>query len=361
MAVAADFQPLRISAARLAQGDALVLTFDVPQDARAAYAFKPGQHVALRTTIDGQEVRRNYSICVGPNAPLQVAIKRVADGIFSSWAHAQLKAGMTVDVMPPSGRFILTPPTDQRSIVLFAAGSGITPCLGIVQQALEHDRQTRVTLIYGNHGRDTTMFAEELEALKDKHLSRFELIHLLSREGEADVDMLAGRITAEKVRALGERLVDYVGAERIFVCGPGSMIKDVRDTLFALGVARERVTHEFFAAGGGAHRAAKSAAAAQPVAQEAGTEAIAILDDVRHRLTVQPGETLLAAALRAGLKAPYSCSGGMCATCRAKIVDGKAEMLVNYSLEPWEMERGFVLTCQAVPKSAKVIVDWDAM
>jgi ring-1,2-phenylacetyl-CoA epoxidase subunit PaaE len=360
MATAADFHPLCIASAEHVAGDALVLTFDVPATLQLTFAFKAGQHVALRAMVGGEELRRNYSICVRPGEPLRVAIKRVADGNFSSWAHATLKAGMAIDVMPPAGRFVLAAPIAARSIVLFAAGSGITPCLGIARQALEHETATRVTLVYGNRGRDSTMFAEDLEALKDTHLGRFELIHLLSRDGEAEIDLLAGRITADKVRALGERLIDYASAERIFICGPGSMIKDAREALFTLGVARETVQHEFFAAGGGAHRtpSTKPAAALSGIS---GIEAIAILDDVRHRLVVQPGETLLAAALRSGLKPPYSCAGGMCATCRAKIVEGKTEMLLNYSLEPWEMERGFVLTCQAVPKSAKVVVDWDAM
>lgn len=376
MAVAADFHALRIASLRHDPGDALVVTFDVPAALTATFAFKPGQHIAVRATLDGEEVRRNYSICAGPGDALRVAIKRVSGGRFSVWAHDTLTAGMSLDVMPPAGRFVLADGRDQpRQIVLFAAGSGITPCLGITKQALENETATRVTLVYGNRGRETAMFADELESLKDTHLDRFELIHVLSREGEADVALFSGRIGGDKVRALGQRLIDYGAAERVFVCGPGSMIKDVREALLGLGIAKDRVSHEFFAAGGGAHRVSPSSSgiprlpsppphfdgAHEARREREQTEVIAILDDVRHRLTMAPGETVLAAALRAGLKAPYSCQGGMCATCRGRIVEGQVEMLHNYSLEPWEMERGFVLTCQAVAKSPRVVVDWDAM
>ncbi len=361
MATVGDFHRLRIASAEHVAGDALVLTFDVPAALAATFAFKPGQHVAVRALVGGEELRRTYSICSGPADPMRVAIKRVTGGTFSAWAHATLAAGMSIDVMPPLGRFVLATgigaTSSPRRIVLFAAGSGITPCLGITRQALEHQPATHVTLVYGNRGRDTTMFSAELEALKDRHLDRFELIHVLSRDGEADVDLFGGRITGDKVLALGRRLIDYAAAERIFVCGPGSMIKDVRDALLAAGVARDTVQHEFFAPMRGAARVLPTPAPAAMI----GIDAVAILDDVRHRMTVLPGETLLAAALRSGLKAPYSCSGGMCATCRAKVIEGQAEMLLNYSLEAWEMERGFVLTCQAVPKSSKIVVDWDAM
>ena len=362
MASAVDFHALRIASASHEPGDALVVLFDVPSSLAKTFAFKPGQHIALRTTIGGEEVRRNYSICAGPGQPLRVGIKRVHDGAFSSWAHKTLTAGMTIDVMPPSGRFVLTDGRNQsRHIVLFAAGSGITPCLGVVRQALDHETSTRVTLVYGNRGRDTTMFADELEALKDTHLGRFELIHVLSRDGEADVELFSGRINADKVRALGERLIDYAAAQRLYVCGPGSMIKDVRDMLISMGIAKDRIAHEFFAAAGGALRPPRQSPSTASPDNAQSIEVVAILDDVRHRLTMAPGETLLAAALRAGLKAPYSCQGGMCATCRGRVIEGEVEMLHNYSLEAWEMERGFVLTCQAIAKTKKVVVDWDAM
>lgn len=358
--VAGETQTLEIASATHIAGDALEVVF---APASPPVAFKSGQHVVLCATVDGEALRRNYSICSGPGEPLRIAIKRVPGGRFSTWAHETLRAGMPIAVVPPAGRFVLAPAAaTPRHIILFAAGSGITPCLGIVRQALLSERGTRVTLIYGNRSRESTLFADELEALKDTHLGRLELVHILSREGEAEVELFAGRITGDKVRALGQRLLDYAGAERIYVCGPGGMIKEVRDGLIAAGVKPASVLHEFFAPAGGRQQAAK--AAAVPSAPHPATgvvEVQATLDDVRHRFTLRPGETLLAGALRAGLKAPHSCQGGMCATCRARVTDGAVDMQVNYSLEPWEIERGFVLTCQAVAKTPKVAVDWDAM
>jgi ring-1,2-phenylacetyl-CoA epoxidase subunit PaaE len=364
MAAAPDFHPLPIATVTREPGDALVITFAVPAALRETFRFKPGQHIAIRAMIDGGEQRRNYSICSGPNEPLRVAIKAVADGRFSSWAHATLAAKQTLEIMPPSGRFVL-PASDgtPRHIVAFAAGSGITPVLGVTRQALEHEAATRVTLVYGNRTRDTVMFGEELEALKDKHLGRFEFISVYSMSGEVESPLLEGRINAAKVKAFGDTLIRYADADYIFLCGPGSLIKEARDTLMALGVPREKIIHEFFGSGGGAHKpaTAKPAAAAAQATTKPGTPVTVILDGVRHRLTLEPNETVLQAALKAGVKAPYACAGGMCSTCRAHIVEGSATMLLNYALEPWETEKGFILACQAIPTSERLVIDWDAM
>lgn len=357
--MAAAASPHRLTIGTLARdpAGALVLTFDVPAAAQPAFTFKPGQHVVLRADIEGEDIRRNYSICAGPGEPLRVAIKRADKGRFSTWAYQTLAEGQAIEVMPPAGRFTLTAPdAPSRRIVLFAVGSGITPCLGIARQALVAETGTHVTLVYGNRGRDTVMFAEELDALKDTHLGRFEVISMFTGEGEADVALLTGRIDAEKVRALGQHLIDYARAERIFICGPVALTKIVRDTLVALGVAKERIVHEFFAAPG-----TREAAAPQPVAT-AITDTIEVrLDGVRHRVPFAAGQSILEAALAANVKPPYACRGGMCCTCRAKLVAGTAPMRLNYSLEPWEIERGFVLTCQAVPAGAGVQVDFDAL
>jgi ring-1,2-phenylacetyl-CoA epoxidase subunit PaaE len=360
MATASDFHPLRIAHLAREPGDALVITFDVPDVLRDVFRFKPGQHIAVRATIDGEDQRRNYSICAGPSEPLRVAIKAVAGGVFSSWAHATLRVGMTLDAMPPSGRFVL-PASDgvARHIIAFAGGSGITPILGVARQALEYEATSRVTLVYANRTRDAVMFGEELEALKDKHLGRFEFISVYSMSGEVEAPLLEGRITGDKVKAFGETLIRYGEAAHIFLCGPGSFIKDTRDALMALSVPREKIVHEFFAAGGGARKAAPVQVSAS-VATE-GNAVTVILDGVRHRLTLAAGETVLQAALKAGVKAPYACSGGMCSTCRARIVEGTAVMLLNYSLEPWEIDKGFTLACQAVPTSDRLTLDWDAM
>jgi ring-1,2-phenylacetyl-CoA epoxidase subunit PaaE len=360
MSAATDFHALSIEHVER-QAGSVVVTFGVPPALTETFAFKPGQHLAIRHMIDGEELRRNYSICSGPGMPLRVAIRGVDGGRFSSWANANLRVGYSLEVMPPVGRFVL-PPSDgtNRRIIAIAAGSGITPIIGLALQALDHERRTQFTLIYGNHGPDSTLFAEELEFLKDRHLGRFELIHILSRHDDVDMPMFRGRIDAAKIKAMAAKLIRFDDAAHIYLCGPGSMIKDVRQTLMALGLPTSKIHHEFFAPGGGSYRT-KAPVPAPAVVASAVTEVVAILDGVRHPLKLAAGEHVLAAALKAGVRAPYSCTGGMCCTCRARIIEGSAEMTVNYSLEQWEIDRGFVLTCQAVPTSPRLIIDYDAM
>jgi ring-1,2-phenylacetyl-CoA epoxidase subunit PaaE len=360
------FHELTIARLSREPGNAIAVILDVPPALSATFAFKPGQHVAVRTDIDGTPERRTYSICAGPGEPLRIAIKRVDGGRFSTYAHAHLREGATLRVASPSGRFVL-PPGDgrPRHLVAFAAGSGITPVIGILRQALAHEPRSRFTLVYGNRSRDQILFGQELEDLKDRYVGRLELIHVLTRNDEVETPLFQGRITPDKVRSFGEHLIDYASADRIYLCGPGSLIKDTRAALMALGVPAERITHEFFASGRSASApAAPTAPAATPppAAQVAGgREVIAILDGVRHHLQLAPGQHVLDAALKAGVKAPYACAGGMCSTCRARIVEGSARMAVNYSLEPWEIERGFTLACQAIPTSDRLVIDWDAM
>ena len=321
----------------------------------------------MRAQINGEEQRRSYSICSGPGEEdLRIAIKRIADGRFSHWARATLGAGATLEVMPPAGRFVLPPPSGEaREVVAFAAGAGITPILAMLKHALAREPATSFTLIYGNRSPESTLFRQELEDLKDRHLSRFTLLNVLSRNDETGGPVLEGRITADKVKLLGTCLFKPAEVAHFFLCGPGSMIKETRNALFALGVPRERVHHEFFAPGGGAYRAQAAprpvtASEAKPTERQ-GTEAIAILDGVRHAFVVPPGGHVVDAALAQGIRVPYSCKGGMCCTCRAKLVEGEATMTTNYSLEPWEMARGFILTCQAVPSSDRLLVDYDQM
>lgn len=361
-----DFTTLTIAEVKRETPEAISVAFAIPETLREAFRFKPGQHLVVRAMLDGVEQRRTYSICSGPHDVMRIAIKRVAGGYFSLWANENLKPGAALEVMPPQGRFIL-PAGDggARHVVAFAAGAGITPVLAIVKHALQREPATQVTLVYGNRNPQTILFREELEDLKDRHLGRFSLLHVLSHNDESSAPLLEGRITAEKVTAMGQALIKPHEVAHVFLCGPGSMIKDTRNALLALGFKREQVHHEFFAAGGGAYRkvpvvAADAGARAAPARGE-GTEAIAILDGVRHRFIVPVAGHVVDAALAAGIRVPYSCKGGMCCTCRAKLVEGKVEMTINYSLEPWEIERGFILTCQAVPKSERLVVDYDQM
>lgn len=354
-----DFYPLKVASFQRLPGDGAVLTFDVARDVRDRFAFKPGQFLTLRASVEGEEVRRSYSIAAGPREPLRIGVKRVPGGRFSSYVHERVSVGDLIEVLPPQGRFVLPISEGQdRHVIAVAAGSGITPVLGLARQALLHEPRTRFTLIYGNRTRDGVMFGEEIEALKDQFLGRFDYIPVFSRLGEVDAPLFEGRITGERLTALAAALTDFKGAEHVFLCGPGDMIKSCRDALFELGLTREQVVHEFFAPPSKTARAAP-VAASEPT--DGGPVVTVILDGSRHQLHLKVGETVLQAALAAGLKAPYACAGGMCSTCRAKIVSGSARMLLNYSLEPWEIEKGFTLACQAVPTSESLVVDWDAM
>jgi ring-1,2-phenylacetyl-CoA epoxidase subunit PaaE len=362
-----DYHALRIAEVRHETPDAISVTFEVPEPLQPLFVSSPGQHLGVRAIIDGAEQRRSYSIWSHRNdVHPRIAIKQVAGGVFSAWACKTLAAGQTLDVLPPAGRFVL-PPGDgaPRHILAFAAGSGITPIMAMVAHALAHERQTRVTLVYGNRAPQSILFREHLEDLKDRHLERFTLLHTLSRNDESTAPLLQGRITAEKVGTLMRGVIQPADIAHVFLCGPGSMIKEVRNALFALGMPRDRVHHEFFAAGGGAYRKSllpePSAPPDSGVDSASAAEVTAILDGMRHHFRVAAGSHVVDAAIAAGVRVPFSCRGGMCCTCRARIIEGAAVMTSNYSLEPWEMEKGFILTCQAVPTTPQLIVDYDQM
>lgn len=363
-----DFHPLRIAEVRHETADAVSIVFAIPDPLRATFAFKPGQHLALRATLDGEEQRRTYSICSGPDdVALRIAIKRAPEGVFSTWANDTWRAGQMLEVLPPAGRFIL-PESDgrPRHILAFAAGSGITPIIAMVKHALAREDQTRVTLVYGNRMPESILFSAELDDLKDRHLDRFVLLHTLSRSEESGAPLLEGRITGEKVKALTPKLLRIEDIAHVFLCGPGTMIKEARNALMELGLTREKIHHEFFAVGGGVYR--QPPISATPISAQGetapigtGAEVVAVLDGIRHRFMVPPGGHVVDSALKAGIRVPFSCKGGMCCTCRARVLEGSAEMTVNYSLEPWEIDKGFILTCQAVPTSARLIVDYDQL
>lgn len=363
-----DYYRLSIAEVKRETPEAISLRFAIPEPLRTTFQFKPGQHLNVRAHIAGAEERRSYSICSGPGeADLRIAIKRIADGRFSHWAGATLAPGGSLEVSPPTGRFVLPPSRGQaRQIVALAAGAGITPIIAMLKHALATEPATRFTLLYGNRRPDSILFAAELEDLKDLHLGRFSLLNVLSRNDESSAPLLQGRLTGDKLKAFSGTLFQPLEVAHFFLCGPGSMIKATRTALFELGVPRERVHHEFFAAGGGAYRQAPALATSAPAPGEvgtapAGTLAVAVLDGIRHAFVVPPGGRVVDAALAAGIRVPYSCKAGMCCTCRAKLVEGEAIMASNYSLEPWEIARGFILTCQAVPTSERLLVDYDQM
>ena len=352
------FHRLRIDDVKRETADAISLSFAIPDELKADYAFAPGQYLTLRNVFDGEDVRRSYSICSGlDDGELRIAIKRVDGGRFSNWAAEALQAGDAIDVMTPTGRFGIAPdPAAARIHVGFAAGSGITPILSIIRSVLAREPKSRFFLFYGNRSTGDMLFGEELADLKDRFLGRFSVFHVLSQE-EQDIDILNGRLDAEKLRKLLGRVVPLTMVDHAFVCGPLGMSETVEAALKEGGVAPERIHVErFVSAFDGVPKVRLPASA-----EAAHKTAVLIVDGKRREVPVAPGEAVLDAALRAGLDLPYACKGGMCCTCRAKLVEGEAEMDVNYSLEPWETEAGFILTCQAHPVSERVTIDYDHM
>ncbi len=351
------FHRLPVNDLRREANDAISLTFAIPKDLAADYAFMPGQYLTLRTAMDGEEVRRSYSICSGPDdGEMRIAIKRVDGGAFSSWAAEDLKPGDALDVMTPTGRFGIAPaPEEARIHVGFAAGSGITPILSIIRGVLAREPHSRFFLFYGNRSTDNIIFREALEELKDRYIERLSVFHVISQEDQ-DIPILHGRLDADKVRVLLRWLVPADSVDHVFICGPAAMSEQIEATCREIGIAPERIHVERFVSEFGGKARPKAV-----VAEGAPPKAVAslIIDGKRRDVPVAEGEAILDAALRAGMDLPFACKGGMCSTCRAKLVEGEAPMDLNYSLEPWELEKGYILTCQAHPTSAKVVVDYD--
>ena len=360
--VQARFHPLAIRAITPEARSAISLSFAVPEPLRAAYRFTPGQYLTLRQTIDGVEQRRAYSICAAPgDGELRIAVKRIADGVMSRYLCADAKIGDIIAVMTPTGRFGLTPnPARARNLVAFAAGSGITPILSILRSVLESEPSSHCTLVYANRSTGDIMFRETLETLKNRHLGRFSLLHILSRE-EQDIPLLHGRLDAERVAKLLRRAAPQ-RIDDLFICGPAPMIEIVEHAGRAHGIAADAIHIErFVASDGGIPHQSRAAPPTREAAQTTTNTVTVIADGKRHAVPIADGEKILDAALRAGLDLPYACKGGMCATCRARIIDGQATMAVNYSLADWELEAGFVLACQAQIAGAGVVIDFDAL
>jgi ring-1,2-phenylacetyl-CoA epoxidase subunit PaaE len=353
------FHRLAVDDLRRETADAVSMTFAIPGELTQDYAFAPGQYLTLRTTMDGEEVRRSYSICSSPDDhELRIAVKKVDGGAFSSWALDELKSGDELDVMTPTGRFgVAHTPGEARIHVGFAAGSGITPIMSIVRGILAREPNSRFFLFYGNRATNGILFREALEELKDRFMGRLSVFHVLSQE-EQDLPILYGRLDRQKVEVLLRAMVTAAAVDHVFVCGPVAMSEEIEATCIDLGILKDRVHVERFVSEFGGKPRPKV-----QIVPEAPPKAVAslIVDGKRKDVPIADGEAILDAALRAGMDLPYACKGGMCSTCRAKIVAGETRMDVNYSLEPWELEAGFVLTCQAHPVSSLVVVDYDQM
>lgn len=355
------FHPLKVSELRPEASDALCVAFDVPEDLREAYRFSPGQHVGVRASIAGQEVRRTYSICSKTDERhLRIGVRLHDQGAMSQYLATQVRVGDTVDVLTPTGRFFAAPdPSAARTYCAFAGGSGITPILGIVSNLLQQEPNSRFQVFYSNRTTSTIMFAEELLALKDRYPDRLSLYFILSREPQ-DVDLFNGRLDTAKVSLLAQRVFNPGETDAFFLCGPGTMIESVRDALLGLDVDPTRIHAERFVSD--APRAAQPQPTVAPPAApatEAGTQVTVVMDGRRRSFTMNNDATVLDAAENAGLELPYSCRAGVCSTCRARVTRGAVTMMTNYALEPWEVEAGYILCCQAIPASPELELSYD--
>jgi ring-1,2-phenylacetyl-CoA epoxidase subunit PaaE len=359
----ARFHQLTIADVRAETDDAVSVAFHVPDDLADTYKFDAGQHLTLRADIGGEDVRRCYSICSGTqDGELRVAIKKVPDGVFSNFAHESLQIGGHLQVMTPTGKFrVSAGSSDAKMYAAFASGSGITPVISIVSTVLAAEPDSRVFLFYGNRNTASVIFRNQIDDLKNRYMGRLSVFHVLSGE-EQESALLNGRIDAAKVADLMSAACSPEAVDGYFLCGPGTMIPDVADALKDLGVSDERVHFERFSTDDDPAPQAQSKPRAKVEASGDNSQVTVVVDGIRSEFSVPlNGGTVLDGAIDEGIDIPYSCKGGMCTSCRAKVTGGKVDMAMNYGLEPWELEAGFVLTCQARPLTDKVELDFDEM
>ena len=354
-----DFHKLRVAEVKRETPDAVSVRFELPESLREKFAFRAGQHLTFRREIGGEEVRRNYSVCVAPSeGMLKIGVKKIAGGAFSSWVNDALKAGDELDVMAPHGSFCWNFDAGaRREYVGFAGGSGITPVLSLMKTALAMEPHSRFTLFYGNRNSIGVMFLDEIADLKDRYLDRLSVFHFLEDE-EEEIELFNGRLDRAKVDDLLSTLVKPAHVDAFFVCGPGPMMDAAEEALLARGVEKSRILIERFTTG---PLSEAQAAAARALEQKAaGLKMSVTLNGRRMNVSFDPAQhSILDNVRAAGLPAPFACKGGVCATCRAKVVAGEVSMKVNYGLSEQEIADGYVLTCQATPVSEGVVLTYD--
>ncbi|WP_306147614.1 MULTISPECIES: 1,2-phenylacetyl-CoA epoxidase subunit PaaE [unclassified Roseibium] len=356
----ARFHALQVTDIRRDTRDAVVVTLKPDAADQDAFDFIQGQYLTFRRDFDGEELRRSYSICAGKDEGcLKVGIKRVEGGAFSTWANEDLKVGDLLDVMPPMGRFFTElEPQKAKSYLGFAGGSGITPVLSIIKTVLAREPKSTFTLIYANRQTSSIMFREELEDLKNTYLGRFSVIHILETETQ-DIELFTGRIDAEKMELLFRLWVDAEEVDTAFICGPEPMMLTIADSLRKHGLADEQIRFELFASSQPGR--AKAKAVSEAAANSTGTCEVSVTLDgsTRNFHMEKNGSSVLEAAIANSMDAPYSCKAGVCSTCRAKVIEGEVEMEVNHALEDYEVRAGYVLSCQCIPVSDKVVISYD--
>lgn len=350
------FVGLRVAKVERLTDDAAALTFEVPPEHAEDFAFKPGQSLTLRREVDGEDERRSYSICAPAGAPPRVGVREVPGGLLSPWLVHEVAAGDVVEVLPPQGRFVPDLSGDPGRHVLIAAGSGVTPILSIAASLLQHP-DAEVTVLYGNRRTDTVMFLEELADLKDRYTDRFQLVHVLSREPR-EADLFSGRLDEDRLRDLLDALVPVPAVDHWWLCGPHEMVEGTRGLLAELDVPAERVHRELFYVEDEPPPEIEHAEASAPTADDV-SEVTVVLDGRATTVPLPRDEPILDAAQRVRSDLPFACKGGVCGTCRAQLTSGEVHMRRNFALDESEVEAGYVLTCQSLPLTETVTVDFD--
>ncbi len=368
--MATHFFPLTVKDVRRETKDCVSIAFDVPPELRDTFVFQAGQYVNLRANVDGETLRRSYSLCSAPDSgEWRVAVKRVAGGRFSQFANSKLKAGDSIDVMPPDGKFCFLPAREtKRHVLMIAAGSGITPMLSIATTLLTREPDSSITLLYGNRRVRDIIFKEQIEDLRDRFLARFQVVHVLSQE-PMESPISSGRIDQEKILSIIQENRMFPSFGEAYICGPETMLEGARSALSLCGMAKERIHFERFAASpvaaarksGSDDASARSGDALAADAAAPRARMTLIADGIEREVTIAyEGQTVLDVALDAGIDAPYACKAGVCCTCRARVLEGEVRMDANYTLEEHELKRGFVLTCQSRPVTPYVKITYDA-
>ncbi|MDX1737309.1 MAG: 1,2-phenylacetyl-CoA epoxidase subunit PaaE [Alphaproteobacteria bacterium] len=354
------FHQMRITDIRPETRNAVVLRLEPANGNMSDFNYAQGQYITFKRDFDGEEIRRSYSICSEVGAPfIEVGIKKVAGGLFSNWANESLKAGDLLEAMPPMGNFYTElKPSEGRHYLGFAGGSGITPFMSIIKTVLSREPQSRFTLVYGNVSANSIMFREELDDLKNLYMGRFNVLHILESDA-MEVDLFHGRIDADKCKALFKNWIDLKSVDQAFICGPEPMMKVISESLEGAGLPKEKIKFELFAspkptkAGGKLKQAAVEEA-------KADVDLNVTIDGVTRSVSMHRNDlSILEAGLAEGMDLPYACKGGVCASCKCKVVEGDVDMEANFALEDYEVEAGYVLSCQSYPVSDKVVVDYD--
>jgi ring-1,2-phenylacetyl-CoA epoxidase subunit PaaE len=359
--VATHFHKLKVADLRRETPECVSISFQVPEELKKNFVFKQGQNITIRTTIEGDELRRSYSICSSPlDNELRVAVKQAAFGKFSTWANTQLKKGDELDVLSPTGKFYTElNSSHKKNYLAFAAGSGITPVISIIKTTLATEPKSSFTLVYGNRNRNNIIFKEELEALKNRYIDRLAIHYILSRE-KTEANVNYGRINADKLNQLTQKLVSVEKADEIFICGPEEMIFSTKNWLIEKGVDNKKIHFELFTTPGQSSAIRREQLSPTKEVEGKTSKVTIKLDGVWVAFDLPfDGDTILEAALKQGADLPFSCKGGVCATCKARLLEGKVEMEVHYALEQEEIEEGYILTCQSHPRTDAVAIDFD--